>query len=507
VSGLAAIEAYNVTCSGNPECGEFQITPITSANELVFMVDRPVDYVDYSTQSMNFDPSRPISFIPTDLFRKLPAINQFTATGARIKTIHSNAFVNCTNLIQIMIAQNPIKSLPASFAEQCFRVSELHMYDNLIETIDEKALKGMVSLMNVYFRNNKITCLPPLLFQDNKGIQNIDFSSNSITALHPLLFQDMTQLYNVQFEMNYISYIPDLDLDHTGTVPSGFNMMLMDNPIMAINPLFLTHWFYDSNNNNNFYMQRQITFQPRSPIVITCVNENYQYPSPYPIDLYTIYGQNWYQQNISYTYSSTCYSSWTPQMADNSLVTCGSKTSTATTTTTTQSPGGGGSNGTDIIPVIPCSSYKICRYYLDYQNRYTCVIDGADGSVTAIGGIHSSPFTDASVERVYFVNSQLSRIPNVLFQKFPNLNFLYVRNCGMGVINDRTFNECGNLRFLDASHNDIIHIDETSLRNCTHLETIDLTGNPLDYVSTQLYVYDPSLKTVYLNVNSDFTLA
>lgn len=105
------------------------------------------------------------------------------------------------------------------------------------------------------------------------------------------------------------------------------------------------------------------------------------------------------------------------------------------------------------------------------------------------------------------MESQLDRIPKVLFEKFPNLNFLYVRNCSLNVINERTFNECGNLEFLDASYNEITHIVETSLRNCTKLKTIDVTGNPIDYLSTKLYDYDPSLKKIHLNRMEDFELA
>ena len=86
------------------------------------------------------------------------------------------------------------------------------------------------------------------------------------------------------------------------------------------------------------------------------------------------------------------------------------------------------------------------------------------------------------------------------------MEFLYIRDCSLGIINDQTFNECGNLRTLDASYNNIIHISETALRNCTKLEKIDMTGNPVDYVSNDLYILDPSLKEIFFNRIDDFTL-
>jgi Leucine-rich repeat (LRR) protein len=81
-----------------------------------------------------------------------------------------------------------------------------------------------------------------------------------------------------------------------------------------------------------------------------------------------------------------------------------------------------------------------------------------------------------------------------------------VRNCGLRIINDETFNECGNLRILDASFNDISHVKDTALRNCTKLEKIDLTGNPVNFVSNQLYVMDPNLKEILFNRVEDFGL-
>jgi len=512
--GVSVAKAYDVTCQPGggfpPTCNQFTLTPITQPNELANFLNQPSNFIDNMTMSMNFDSQHAINYIPTDMFNHMISIQQFNSQNASISTIITNAFIHCENLQNIMMTYELFTNLPASFAGGCYNVMMLQIYRSNLQTIDENALRGLFSLQNLMLSYNQIDCLPPLLFQDTKGLQMIDLSNNKIKALHPILFKTLIEVTNVNLMANQITYIPDLELDISSSNQGSFNLMLSDNPIQAIHPLFLTHLFYNNNNNNFMGHQIQIMFASSTLQVPTCADINPNTANYNGIDLHNINGQTmWYQQNISYTYHTSCYSNFSPQMADNSLVTCGSIISTTTTTSSTTSStlspgsGAGAGNGTNSGS---CSSDRICRYYLDYLNRYTCVLDSVDGIVSSISGTHYLTFTDANVERVYFANSQLSRIPNVLFTQFPNLNFLYVRNVGLGVINDHTFNQCGNLKYLDASYNDIIHIDETSLKNCTKLETIDLTGNPLDYISTQLYVFDPSLKTVHLQRNPDFTL-
>jgi Leucine-rich repeat (LRR) protein len=266
-------------------------------------------------------------------------------------------------------------------------------------------------------------------------------------------------------------------------------------------------------------------FHYNEPVNIsTCVDPTVS--SNYQKDVYYI-GNNsdWALQDEEFQSSTSCYSSFTQDMESDSLAFCPSFTTTTTSTsTTTEAPSTTSelisspdeAPPSDVIfptppstsvPLIQCATDKICRYYLDWNQTYVCVLDGAQGTVTSISGTHYLTFTDLDVKRVYFINSFLNLIPKLIFQKFPNLNYLHVSECGLNVINNQTLNECGKLEFLDASHNEINHVDETSLANCTMLKVIDLSGNPIDHVGGLLYKLDPALERIHLKRLDDWILA
>jgi hypothetical protein len=286
-------------------------------------------------------------------------------------------------------------------------------------------------------------------------------------------------------------------------------MMLNDNPIIAIHPLFMTSYFYGRQNGMSSY--GYLYFRPSDPqITHTCADQYSQDIQnggslSFSGDIYSIYtSYNWVQQNTTYQYLTSCYSSFTAAMGSDSLVTCGSVITTTTSATTANPNGDSGSgSGTG----VQCATDKICRYYLDWNNTYTCVIDGAEGTVTSISGTHYLTHIDTDVTRLYFINSHLNLVPGIIFTKFPNLKYLHIANTGMSVISDKTFNQCGNLELLDASNNNIGQVVETSLRNCTKLRVIDLTGNPINYVSGGLYQLDPALERVHLTRLDDWILA
>jgi Leucine-rich repeat (LRR) protein len=149
----------------------------------------------------------------------------------------------------------------------------------------------------------------------------------------------------------------------------------------------------------------------------------------------------------------------------------------------------------------------VCRYYLDWHGRYTCVLKDVQLTLASITGTHLEGYENFNVTRVYFVQSELVVVPGILFDTFENLNFLSIQNCGLSVINDKTFNKCGNLANLDASNNEIIHVNDHSLRNCTNLKTIDLTGNPVDYIDSKLFGLGSGFNRVHLHRLEDLELA
>ena len=260
-------------------------------------------------------------------------------------------------------------------------------------------------------------------------------------------------------------------LNLTGSNNSWLSIGFDSNPIYAITPDFCSMFGARPMNNMNIYMYNN-----------SCIQSG-------PNNMYLSISSSTCQ-NYS-TELQNCYSNWTSSMV-NAPVPCAVQPPTTvpptTAVITTPSPNSGS-----------CPSDKICRYFLDQNNRYTCILDGVDSVLTSISGNHLITFADVNVRRVIFTNSFLSRIPPILFQKFTSLEYLTVSNCSMSAINTNTFTACGTLKYFDASNNFITTVDGASFKSCAALEVIDLTGNKFDVISGQLFVNNPTLKAVYIN--------
>jgi len=143
---------------------------------------------------------------------------------------------------------------------------------------------------------------------------------------------------------------------------------------------------------------------------------------------------------------------------------------------------------------LSCPTYKSCRYFLDQEKRYTCVLEDVDHVISAIGGNHSAGFNDSSVTRIYFINSKLSKVPDIIFTQFVNVNYLSVTGTQMTILNDNTFKTCSaKLKTLDARDNLISRVIKTALQKCTELESLDLHGNPVEDLDMDIFQYNPKL--------------
>ncbi len=491
----SSVQAAEVTCQFTedepPLCPSFTITEVTSPNEKITILGQPSDYVDEETTNINFFSSfaNQINYIPTNLFKFFPAMDRisftsdtmFSATERLSLILVTDSFNYCEKLTNLQISMSNVSHIPERFASNCKFLATLMLNQNSIQTIDENAFEGLESLEYIYLMYNQITCLPPLLFRHNLALRFLDFSYNKITALHPTLFKDLTLLQQIMFPHNLISYIPNFDLAYTGTaspMSSDIYLYFSNNSIQAIDPEFLSTFFYSRQSFGMGMGGLSLNFMSMSMYDNTCVNSNGM-PSMLTMPMFSM---GWVNVDVDYRHTTTCYSNWNYEMANNDLVTCG---------TTNFQP-----------PVL----HDTFRCYSDQEKRVTCVIKDAEFVISRNFQFEDG-YTNKDVTRLYFVDSQLREVPEIIFETFPNLSFLSIANTNLRIIDNKTFKKCGNLEFLDATNNDIIRVEETAFENCKNLKKIDLSGNQVDSISNKLYLLDPSLESVYLNRFDDFVLA
>lgn len=89
-----------------------------------------------------------------------------------------------------------------------------------------------------------------------------------------------------------------------------------------------------------------------------------------------------------------------------------------TTTTTTKSPSG--------------SNHANCRFYLDHVGIYSCVLQNVGLFLESIGGEHltinGKTYGDDDVEAVYLTKSSLTKVPDLILSKFPNVSFVSIQS-------------------------------------------------------------------------------
>ncbi|XP_070504370.1 slit homolog 2 protein-like [Chironomus tepperi] len=446
-------------------CSPYNITPITQQNEVITVNGQPSNFIDPVTFGAWFY-DQSFKYIPTGIFPIYPKLQYLYMYNCGIAVLTTDSIPNCGELRWLKISGGIFPDIPVGAFESCKSLDVLDLNDNNATAIDENAFRGLQNLTMLYLGNNKLTCLPPNVFQNTPLLSSLYLPVNRLTSIDVNLFANLPRLSGVMLYQNLFTYPPKVNLANIKA--QSFYIDIRENPIAAISPDICT--YLTTLPSYNFgYGVYNVSCIPMDKQIYELTSSNCQ---NYAADL------------------QDCFSNWTSSM--DVPVPCGAQPTTTlaptTAVVTTPSPTPGS-----------CPSDKICRYFLDQYNRYTCVLDGVDSVLTSISGNHLITFDDVNVRRVIFTNSFLSRIPPILFQKFTSLEYLTVSNCSMSAINTNTFTACGNLRYFDASNNFITTVDGASFKSCTALEVIDLTGNNFDMISGQLFVNNPTLKAVYIN--------
>jgi Leucine-rich repeat (LRR) protein len=437
------------------------IIQVSTENEEVTLTGNPVNGFE-GISRVFFGLPHKIHFIPTRMFETMKNLEYFEVNQVEFTTMTTEAFKNCLRMKGLYVNENNFPVVPERFAETCSATTELLLISNHIKTIHKDALKGLANLVTVSFMDNEITTLDPLTFTHTPNLREIGLQSNSIVSIHPDLFATLSPI-TIHLHDNKITSLPAIKLAST----INMKVFAVDrNLINAIDK----NLFIEFLNNPKAYF---ITFFDN-----VCASNQVRYPS-----------DTWVLTDPA---MQPCYNNW-----DSTTST--TTTSTTTTTTTTSS-----TTTLKPTPTDTCDSHRDCRFYLDHEKVYVCVLENVDLILSSIGGEHETIdqkiYTDADVKAVYFKHSILSKVPQVIFQKFPNIEFLSVAECKMTIINENTFELCGNLKTLDARKNFISRITEMSLKNCQSLETMIMTGNlELEEIESELFVVDPNLKHIVLN--------
>jgi hypothetical protein len=154
-----------------------------------------------------------------------------------------------------------------------------------------------------------------------------------------------------------------------------------------------------------------------------------------------------------------------------------------------------------LIVGITADKVNLHCTYTDHQDLgYHCRIENArinsiNDQIT-ITGNHIGNFNDAQVQRVLFISSWITHIPNEIFEKFQNLRHFDAPSTNLQKIGE--LKNCRSLLKLDVSRNRLPQLTRKSIQNCNKLQSIDASFNLISDLEPGFLLKFPDLTNLNL---------
>lgn len=143
-----------------------------------------------------------------------------------------------------------------------------------------------------------------------------------------------------------------------------------------------------------------------------------------------------------------------------------------------------------------------CKFINSDDGGCTCELSGVDSNAALfIAGKHSNEFGDDDVKSVIIKKSDLTKIPEEIFQIFKNVENLSGKNSNMEKVDEKTLKICGNLKRIDLSGNKISLVGGNAFESCTNLTSINLSENKISFLPSKLFNKNLKLESIYFDRN------
>lgn len=135
---------------------------------------------------------------------------------------------------------------------------------------------------------------------------------------------------------------------------------------------------------------------------------------------------------------------------------------------------------------------------------YSCKIKNAvlhngNDKFTITGTHQSKGRKDFGVKFIEFTTSNLSHIPEQVFKKFPNLEYLSVNSVGLKKFNPIV--NASDLKVILANHNQITSLNSKVFEVSTDLEVLSFRQNQIEEVDVNAFHLLGNLRELYLSDN------
>ncbi|XP_077861992.1 uncharacterized protein LOC144343146 [Saccoglossus kowalevskii] len=380
-----------------------------------------------------------LEHVDSTAFQGLVQLKDLILTQNKLQTIPL-AIQNLTSLVSLHLYRNVITSIDANAFYGLDKLKFINLHDNQISYIDENAFANLVDINNIYLTANYLVRLPETIFLHNRKLQYLALGDNKLMNISEKSFRGLTSLQHLDLRQNIIqSLAPDLFKTNTAL----HELHLEENDITDLNE-DIFKYLHDLQilglTDNPLGLLKRRLFQ-------SC--ENLQ------------------QLRISHVSS-----------IDNQVFQTLDKLQTLVIKNSIIKH-----INTELFRGLTNTKYLSLKY-----NQIEIVANNAFCEMKSLDKLY------LSFNNIYYLQEHV-------FANLTNLAQLYLDHNKIAHIDDNTFHGLTQLKYLSLEFNKITHIGEQLILNNGLLETLIISNNNINMIEKNAFERLQSLKKIDASFN------
>ncbi|KAF5303527.1 hypothetical protein FQR65_LT08226 [Abscondita terminalis] len=154
---------------------------------------------------------------PSELFCALYSLTRLNLTRNKLQDVLALTFSDwgngplspghaCVSGLKVLdLSYNDIIVVPDNGLSGLRSLEELHLQDNAVSTIGDRAFVGLNSLQMINLSSNSLVALPPEMFLSSRNLKRLYLHNNSLSVLAPGLLEGLDQLEVLDLSFNELS--------------------------------------------------------------------------------------------------------------------------------------------------------------------------------------------------------------------------------------------------------------------------------------------------------------